>query len=172
MTKRLIILTCIILISACQTIPSKALKWTENSMALRQLQTKRFETKDEKKILIAAAGVLQDMGYSIEESETGLGVLVGSKTRDATNAGQVVAALFIALLGGGNSPLDKEQQIRASLVTRPVKKGHINLRVTFQRVVWNTQGTVSRAESIEDEKTYQEFFDKLSKSVFLEAHAI
>jgi len=46
------------------------------------------------------------------------------------------------------------------------------VRVTFQRIVWDEQGRVSRSESLEDPELYQEFFFKLSKAVFLEAHGI
>jgi hypothetical protein len=46
------------------------------------------------------------------------------------------------------------------------------LRVTFQRVVWNQNKKVSKIEAINDLETYKGFFDKLSKSVFLEAQNI
>lgn len=163
----------VFLIAACnQTIPKEALQLSPESFALRQLQTRSFDTKDEKQLLVAGAGVLQDLGFNIDESETGLGVIVGSKERDATEAGQVAAAVVVALLGGGAMPIDKEQKIRASLITRPTGKSKINLRITLQRVVWNTQGQVSKIQSLEDPEVYRDFFDKLSKSVFLEAHAI
>jgi hypothetical protein len=46
------------------------------------------------------------------------------------------------------------------------------LRITIQRIVTNTGGQVTRIESIEEPVIYQEFFDKLSKSVFLEVQEI
>ena len=168
----LIFFVAISLVACSQTIPEEALQLTKESFELRQLQTRSFETSNEKKLLTAGAGVLQDLGYNIDESETGLGVIVGSKDRDATEAGQIVLSVFVAALGGGRMPIDKNQKIRASLVTHPAGEKTIKLRVTFQRIVWNTEGQVSKTQSIEDPKIYQKFFDKLSKAVFLEAHKI
>tara|TARA_R110002126_G_scaffold291807_1_gene459606 strand:+ start:24181 stop:24708 length:528 start_codon:yes stop_codon:yes gene_type:complete len=163
----------LIALTACnQTIPKEALQLTKESFELRQLQTRSFDTRNEKKLLTAGAGALQDLGFNIDESETRLGVIVGSKNRDATEAGQVAGAVMMAVLFGANMAVDKEQKIRASLITTPVSSKKVNLRITLQRIVWNTQGQVSRTESIEDPKIYQDFFDKLSKSVFLTAHEI
>ena len=170
----LILLIVSVIVSGCtQTIPDSALQLSPDSMKLRQLQTRAFNTKNEKKLLIASAGVLQDLGFNIDESETSLGVIVGSKDRDATEAGQVIAAIILGALNNGQAPaIDKSQKIRASLITRPNGKGKTNLRITLQRIVWNTQGQISRTESIEDPKIYQEFFSKLSKAVFLDANEI
>lgn len=170
--KVFLILICLFLGACNQTIPKEALQLKPESMQLRQLQTRSFETKNEKKLLTAGAAVLQDLGYNIDESETRLGVIVGSKDRDATEAGQVAGAILMAAMFGVNAPIDKNQKIRASLITRPSGKKKTNLRVTFQRVIWNTQGQISRTESIEDPAIYQEFYSRLSKSVFLEAHQI
>lgn len=164
--------------SCAQTIPKGALQLSKESLKNRQLQTRRFDT-DEKTLLSASAAVLQDLGYNINESETDLGVIVCSKQRDATSAGQVVGAVLLALLTGAVTPIDKEQLIRASLVTRPVhidetekSKCQTAVRITFQRIVSNTQGGISRREGINEAEIYQEFFDKLSQSLFLEAHEI
>ena len=155
-------------------IPKEALELSPESLKDRQLQTRHFETRDEAKLLSASTLLLQDLGFTLDESETKLGVIVGSKTRSAVNAGQVVFAIIIAGLGGGAMPIDKAQKMRASLVTRPVGDSGDStaVRITFQRIVWNTHGQVTTAERMNDPKVYQEFFSKLSKSVFLEAHEI
>jgi hypothetical protein len=162
------------LLSACATgIPKEALQITEQTLAERQMQTRKFETSDEKMVLSAVAGLLQDLGFNLDESETQLGLVVGSKKRDATEAGQVVFAIFAAAFGA-YTPIDKVQILRASVVTRPTgeNREHTAVRVTFQRIVWNSDARVSKAEALKDPEQYQEFFEKLSKSVFLEAHAI
>lgn len=163
-------------LAGCQTtVPKDALKLTPESLEKRTLQTRKYEGISEHDILAASAGVIQDLGFNIDESETKLGVIVGSKERDATEAGQVAAAIFIAILGGGSVAIDKNQKLRISLVVRPTSEEkddkHL-VRVTFQRIVWNTQNQVTRIEGLDEPEMYQEFFAGLSKAVFLEGHKI
>jgi hypothetical protein len=166
-----IIIFLFLFVSCAPTIPKQALQLSKESLKDRQLQTRRFDT-DEKTLLSASAAVLQDLGFNIDE-------IVCSKQRDATSAGQMAGAIFIALLTGAVTPIDKEQLIRASLITYPIhlddkdkSKCQSAVRITFQRVVTNTQGQITRREGINEAKIYQEFFDKLAQSLFLEAHEI
>lgn len=224
------------------SIPKNALELSPQSLADRQLQTRKFDTTNYEAMLSAAAAVFQDLGFTLEESEYTLGVIVGSKQRDATHAGQVAGAILIAALGGGATAIDSHQVIRASMVMReaaPPSEGGVKespqltleglqnikkevaksvseglmkkfpaeisvkvaskiaedtaktlttdlaklikaqegggeslVRVTFQRVIFNTAGQVTRREQINDPALYREFFDKLAQSVFLEAHEI
>lgn len=170
---RLVLSLLVLALLGCEhKIPKEALMLREESLGLRHLQTRRFETSEEKRLLSAGSAVLQDLGFVLDEAETELGVIVGSKQRDAQDAGQIVGSILIGGLLGAHVPWDKEQKIRASVVTRPITDRSIALRVTFQRVVWNSDGKISKTEGLEDSKMYQEFFDKLSKAVFLEAHEI
>ena len=163
----------IIFMGCAGTIPPEALKWNKETLKQRQLQTRKFDTQKEADVLSSCAALLQDLGFTLDESETGLGMLLGTKDRDATDAGQVAAMVFIALLGGGAIPIDNVQKMRASVITRLNEDGSSMLvRVTFQRVVWNTQGQVTTSESMNDPEIYKEFFSKLSKAIFLEAHDI
>jgi hypothetical protein len=159
--------------TGCQTaVPKDALKLSQSTLEVRSLQSREFDGRTEDEILAAAAGVLQDLGFEIEESETKLGLVVGTKDRDAVQTGQVVGMVALALLTGVVIPVDKNQNIRAALVCTPKGPKTQVVRVTFQRKVWNTQNQVTTVEQVVDPEIYQEFFDRLSKSVFLEAHKI
>jgi hypothetical protein len=168
--------------TACQTTPtveqqSAALTLSKASLSDRQIQSRRFDSGDERFILAACAGVLQDLGFTLDESSSQTGLLVASKDRDAVEAGQVtgqiILTLMAAALGAQHNPVwEKNQKIRISIVTKPLKGKETLVRVTFQRIIWDSSGRVSRVQTINEPKLYQEFFDKLSQSVFLEAHQI
>ena len=155
----------------CNTVSKDSLSWTPETMAWRQQQTRRFEIADEKKVISSCAALLQDLGFTLTESETVLGVLTASKDRTAVEAGQVIGAAFLSALAGTNVAHDTHQTFKASVVTRP-QDDSILVRVTFQRVVWNSHNAISKLERLNDPVQYQEFFTKLSKSLFLEAHQI
>jgi hypothetical protein len=161
-------------LAACaQGVPKDALQLSPDSLQRRQLQTRVFETEDEMQLLSASAALLQDLGFNLDESETELGIIVASKERDATEAGQVAGAVLLAVLIGYIPDIDDEQRIRASLVTRRLEdRNGYAVRLTMQRIVWTDSGLVSKTEPLDEPEIYQEFFAKLSKSVFLEAQRL
>ena len=74
--------------------------------------------------------------------------------------------------------ISKDQTIRVSLVVRPVNDSNGKaisdsyfVRVTFQRLVRRTDNSVM-AETLRDSELYQDFYERVSKSVFLEAQKI
>ena len=163
-------------IVGCVSVPTGFLKPSEDYLANRQLQIRQYDTTDQEKIITSVAGVLQDLGFTLDASETQVGFVAASKKADATNKGQV---LLMALLGGlGNNPqavqqCDKAQVIKASVITKPSLDGKKTVvRVTFQRIVWNMANQVNRVETLKDPAMYQKFYDSLSKAIFLEAQQI
>jgi hypothetical protein len=173
----LLLLLAILVIAGCATgVPQDALRLSPETLERRQMQTRRFDGIPETEILSACAAVLQDLGFNLDESETELGVLVASKQRSARDARQVATALLLEIIGW-DMEIDEKQKIRASLVTRPAggnpqDNDSYLVRITFQRVVWNSANEISRIEGLDSPELYQGFFDRLSKSVFLEAHKI
>jgi len=147
----------------------RALTIQPEAPELRRLQTRRFETRDEHEILSASLAVLQDLGFEVDESEPDLGLIVVSKNRDAGSTGEMLGSIIIGAMGDEDVTYNVEQKIRASVVTTPLGRRGIGVRVTFQRVVWDNRGAVSTRESVEDAQLYQDFFSKLSQSVFLSA---
>lgn len=145
---------------------------------LRSLQVRRFDTVKEVSVLTAATETLQDLGFTVSEATADVGVLVGSKQRDAVEsgqvAGQVALTVLLAVMGSVHVPTyDQNQTITVNVVVTPVQNSEqTDVRVSFDRQLVNNHGQLWRAELILEPKIYQEFFDKLAASMFLEAHTI
>jgi len=163
--------------TGCAThVPANLMQPAGDQLKLREQQSRRYETTDQTELLSASAALLQDMGFSIDEINKDLGVITASKMRSAVNPAQQAAAVMILLISAAGKnpqmmPTDKEQQMRAGVVVRPLGDGKNSVvRVTFQRTVWNTEGKATTQEMLGSDEIYTEFFDKLSKAIFLQAH--
>jgi hypothetical protein len=158
------------------TVPKDAMQLSPQSLSMRQLQSKKFDTLDEANMLTASMEVLQDMGFIIKEAESKLGVIVGTKTRETDNRAQRYALVTLKILARDRDPLrgiEKSHKIRVSLVTAPDKsKKNTTVRVNFQRQVMDMNGDLVKLETIHEKELYEGFFSKLSKSVFLEANEV
>jgi hypothetical protein len=161
-----------------QALYKEALTLAPEYLSDRRLQTRMFEDTDEKRLLTASAAVLQDLGFTIDETEVRCGVIVCSRDRDVTETGQVVLSITLEILLSAlagtpvSVPYDTRQKILASLVTAPFDHQGVVVRITFHQIVWNSDGKITKNNQVNDSQIYQEFFAKLSKSVFLVAHEI
>lgn len=146
-------------------------KLDEQYLARRQLETRAYETQDEEALLVASAQVLQDLGFTLDESEIKLGLITANKDREAGSTGAKVGMILLAAFAGTQPVYDVNQKIYVTLVSTKNYNNGYNVRIEFARVIWNNMNQ-ARIEKIEDEEIYKDFFDKLSQSVFLTANNI
>ena len=158
-------------LAGCMGLPKEALRLPPSATEDREMQTRVFEADSEPDLLNACAGVLQDMGFVVDESETRLGLVTGSKTVSAKDVRQIAGVVAVFLLTRALLAIDSEQTVRVSVTTSasPTRDNAFLARVTFQRTVRAIGGQVTRAETLRTPEVYEVFFDKLSKSVFLDA---
>ncbi|WP_198378008.1 hypothetical protein [Neoroseomonas rubea] len=157
------------LLNACVNANEIALRVgapPENAAQIRLLQTTRFPATDEYQLLAEATQVLQDLGFAVDESAPQVGVIAGSKSRDATEAGQVAAQIAVTIIAAAflvaYVPVwDTNQVIRVTLTTRTLPSTReTELRASFERVVYNSQGA-ARTEQLLQPEMHREFFDML-----------
>jgi len=178
------VLLGLLLLTGCAPEVSQMLTPPEDMLAQRQIQTRQYEFADEEQVLMACTGFLQDMGFQIDEGASRLGVVLGSKMRDANSLtpGQRAAVAVAALglvAGGYTAPLalllvDKMQakpvRIEVGVFTRKIGTSgdQVAVRIIFRETGYK-DGRPAPPHIIKDATIYQEAFDRLSKALFLEA---
>jgi hypothetical protein len=127
----------------------------------------------------------QDLGFTLDESESKLGLITASRkltSRRPLNSREVMGGLawtaLLPYLGGpmlaynATTGVKEPQLVRVTLVTSAAggTTSATSVRVTAQRVVYadESQVKIKSVESLNDPAFYQEFFSRLSNSVFLE----
>ncbi|MHC5114675.1 MAG: hypothetical protein ACYTGP_09630 [Planctomycetota bacterium] len=158
----------VLAVAGCTT-PPLVLEPVEMPVALRGLQSRRFETTDEVRLLAVSADVLIDLGFHIDATDEVLGLVVGSKARSAVETGQVILTVTAALFGV-SLPYEARQVLRASVTSDP-DAGSCELRVTFQRVVWNDRGMITKMEPLDEPEMYRTFFARLQAAMMMRSES-
>jgi hypothetical protein len=163
------------------SIPEAAFRLPESTLEVRSMQTRTLAAPSEIDILTATIAVLQDMEFNIERIEKPLGVITASKITDADSGNEKVGLFFLDLLcavgGGGGcdamSSAQDDQHITLTLVVLPslARDGEYTARITIQRVIYDKMDRIKVLERIDDAETYQQIFDNLRKSVFIQVGA-
>lgn len=179
------LLLLMLLLTACESVPRDAFRPSASSLAVRNMQTRDYESVSDTEILKATSAVLQDMGYTIDEIEVPLGVVSASKRADASSTleffGAVIVdgvkcvfTLTLGCRGKNYGEIGDVQEIRMTVVSRPTLKNEsdVMVRVTIQQIIWDKKGRISSQRSVQDGEVYSSFFEKMSKAVFLEKEGL
>jgi hypothetical protein len=150
-------------------------------------QTRTYPTDDRAAVWLAAAAALQDMGYKITGGQKAFGLLVGQKTADVPGAGAahgigeaalVTTTVILSLLTGENMVTDLPEQVaqvvHVSLLVSPLHRADsrdTQVRISLDRdMIYDHGGIIP--DHTELPLIYQEFFDRLSKSIYLEGQKL
>jgi hypothetical protein len=172
----LLLIACV---SGCApTIPKAALRLPQSTLEVRAIQTRTLEASSEIAILTATIAVLQDMEFNIDRIEKPLGVITASKLSDADRKGEKAGLFFLDMLcviSNGvsceaSSTARDDQHITMTIVVLPslALKGAYLVRITIQRVIHDKVERIKVLERIDDAETYQDIFDNLRKSLFIQ----
>ncbi len=162
----------------CASFPKHMLEMSPAMMENRERQTRRYDTGDEGRMLSACAALLQDTGFTVEESDASVGLITASKTREASvetkEASKLAAFMLLGLALGDPSLLfapmarTTDLTVHAVVTTQPIAGNRVAVRVLFRRTLLNSEQQVNAIEMQTEPELYQEFFSGLSKAVFLE----
>ncbi len=151
---RLLLSLCALALAACVVAPPPpaALELVPATPAERALETRRFDTDDEAAVLAGCARVLRAHGFRNAAQEPALGVIVGAKEESAA----------------------PRSELRAAIATRPAGEfgGQVEVRVTFQRLVWDARGRETERAGVREAQEYQGFFRELASELALEARPL
>jgi hypothetical protein len=165
----------------CAELPPDYLSLAPEAPAERALQARRFDGVEEKALLQAAVGVLQDLGFVVETAGSPLGFVQGTKEREAKAPEQMAVLVLLGLFAasrstGSSVPLEQareDQTVSVLLSVRPAPEGDARSHlvvVTFHRHL--RQPLRHTAGTLREPQLYQSFFELLSKSIFLEAQKL
>ena len=70
---------CIVLVGCQSTSMNQVLETSESQVALRQIQTRAFDTTNRTKALRTVIATLQDLGFVIDKADDELGIVSGTK---------------------------------------------------------------------------------------------
>lgn len=143
------------LLSGCVTNGNQMAAFSSDvsQVQQRQIDSRVFETDDETMLLQAVVGVLLDTGFKVTETNMAQGLVSAQKGKSG-----------FGLLAG--------RDVRITVTTFKVTDSSIRVRATLQDISTGVDPRYTRGEQVRDARVYQEFFDKLAQSLFLEANQV
>jgi hypothetical protein len=69
----------LVTLSGCQNTSKQLLATDQSQVALRQIQTRSFDTTDRKQTLRTVIATMQDLGFVIDKADEALGTVSGTK---------------------------------------------------------------------------------------------
>jgi hypothetical protein len=133
------------------------------------MQTRLYDIKDSKKAVKAILNVLQDEAFIPKQVNVDVGFVYAVREADIEDAGERFWAKF---WHGRRDAEWRKNSIVECASNISERRNGIRVRLSFQVKIMNNKGQVVSVEAISDPHFYQEFFSKVSKSVFIEKEGV
>jgi hypothetical protein len=143
----------------------------KTQLEVRAFQTYTFDTADSKLVMKGLFNVLQDDGYVVRNAVIELGLITATKETDLAPGRSGQPVLVIGGSFGGSAqeaPIPHKIEVRDFTGNVTELGERTRVRVSFQRKVLDSRGSLVEVTTISDPVFYQDFFSRMDKSVFLQ----
>ena len=144
----------------------------QTQLEVRQYQTYTFDTSDSKLVMKSLFNVLQDDGYVVRNAVIELGLITATKETDLApgRSGRPVLAVGGGFFARGlqDAPIPHKIEVRDFTGNVTEFGQQTRVRVSFQRKVLDSRGSLVEVTPISDPVFYQDFFSRMDKSVYLQ----
>ena len=150
----------LLLVSGCNGQQTRSPQRTQ--LEIRQIQTRTYETKDTKMVMKAMLNVLQDNGFTINQTSLDLGFVNATKEVDVENPWEKFWTRHVLTMNS----------ITTCTVNISEFGNQTRVRVNFQVKGMTAIGSIAAVYQVDDPKFYQDFFAKVDKGIFVEKEKI
>ncbi len=135
----------------------------KTQLEIRQMQTHVYDVKNFKLVMKSMLNVLQDEGFVVKNIQLDVGFLTATKEMDIESPG-------VRFWGGSFTNPDRWVKMSVLDVTANVSEfgSRTKVRVNFQIKKVDNYGAVVEVFQVQDVQFYQDFFLKVSKSIYLQ----
>ena len=166
-----------LLLGACASAPRyDAAHAPQAALALRQVQSRTFESPDSRLVLKAALATLQDEGFVIREANAELGLVTAVLERHSTNQGLRLFKWATIITTYGVAALlpwpDSSVSAVEANVNVTAEGERTRVRISLQSKVMDKRGGVRSVEPVTDATTYQRLFASLDKGLYLQKEGL
>jgi len=163
--KKVIPLVLLLGLTACT--PRVAVE-PPTQLEIRAIQTREFDTSSTQLVMKTMMNVLQDEGYIIKNAVLDMGLLSAEKQVSIENKGE---AAMLCLLIGPQARWSKNQVLEASANVSEFGE-QVRVRINFQIKKFDNFGAVIDVFPVTAPEQYQDFFEKVSKGMFIQKEGI
>ncbi len=153
------------LISCAHQNPS--LDVDHSALELRQFQKKEFNSNNEIEVIKTAISALQDLGFTVKNANADLGIINAEmQISDSSAFSQYMQSWIFE-----ETTIASVKHLDATLNVEKIQDKVI-IRASFVTKALNKVGGIIRSEPILDPKFYQDFFNRIDKSLFLKLNKL
>jgi hypothetical protein len=179
MTRHAVPVALALAVGACATTSPAVLPGPPPApLELRQVQSRTFETPDQRLVLKAALNVLQDQGFVIRHADADRGLVTAVmewRSRQPSQGLRVLKWLAAVPTYGASLllPTGKTEfsAIEANVNVTP-EGAETRVRISLVAKVTEKGGSVQSVTPVEDPLPYQRLLAGLDKAVFLEREGL
>lgn len=169
----------VLLVGACASAPEKnRARVPESPLALRQAQSRAFETADARVVMKAALNVLQDQGFVIRHADAELGIVTAVlewRSREPNRGLRILKWVALVPTYGASLlvPTGRTEfsAIEANVNVTP-EGPNTRVRLSLVTKVTARDGRVVSVSPVDDAQAYQKLLASLDKAVFLEKEGL